>query len=268
MTYIIAEIGVNHGGVFANAKHLIDMAKQCGADAVKFQLFDAEKLEPPGPRRDMLKALELWPLQHGYLKEYAEQQGLEYICTPFDVDSMIFLALDLGVKRIKISSGMLMNKELMLQAGQLYMPIIVSTGMATMRDIDLARTPIAEENLTLLHCTSAYPTPLNRCNILCIPRMQMAFPGVQIGFSDHSLSTVIPAAAVALGATVIEKHLTADRGQPGPDHKASLLPQEFSEMVNNIYEVNAGLGDGEKKPIPEEADVICVAQQRREFGKW
>lgn len=262
MVYIIAEIGVNHDGDFVKAKHLINMAKRCGADAVKFQLFDAEKLEPPGPRRDMLKGLELSRDAHEALQYYCADD-IEYICTPFDVESLKFLVFDLQVKQLKISSGQLGDKELLREAQHTYLPTIFSTGMATFEEIKKAIYGFTR--ITLLHCVSSYPTPVTEMNLNAVKTLRNNF-ACPIGLSDHSLSTVLPAAAVALGATIIEKHITFSRFADGPDHKASLTPVEFRQMVENCREVEASMGDGVIGPHSCEQEVIEIVQTRREFS--
>lgn len=263
MTFIIAEIGVNHDGDFEKAKHLIDMAYQCGADAVKFQLFDSEKLEPPGPRRDMLKGLELSRDAHEALQYYCSGH-IEYICTPFDIESLNFLANELTVKTIKISSGDLSNTKLILAAHKTGCHIILSTGMAGIISIWTAYDYCHGGKVSILHCVSSYPTEIADANLNAVKALKQNFD-CPIGLSDHSLSTVLPSAAVALGATVIEKHLTFSRFADGPDHKASLTPVEFRQMVENCREVESAMGSGEKAPQACESDVIKVVKERQEY---
>ncbi|MGI9504529.1 MAG: N-acetylneuraminate synthase family protein [Geminicoccaceae bacterium] len=265
MTMIIAECGVNHNGDPVLAQTMIEAAKRAGADAVKFQMFDPEKLEPPGPRRDMLRPLVLEPSDFQMLKACSDSHGLEFIVTPFDVESLDFV-VRLGVNYIKIGSADLRNLELLDAArGR---RVILSTGMATSDDLGRALDTLVGWESTargpiLLHCTSSYPAPSDEVNLRAMLALQPLGDGV--GLSDHTLSTVIPAAAVAMGASVIEKHMTLDRRMSGPDHRASLEPRDFSEMVANIREVEAALGDGVKRPMPSEAEVMKVRDERE---KW
>lgn len=257
MVFVIAEAGVNHNGDLATAKELVIAARTAKADAVKFQVFDPGKLEPPGPRRDMLSNLYLSKPEFMALKSFADDGSIEFMATPFDVESLEFI-VKLGVKRIKIGSADLHNMPLLKAARGAGLPLILSTGMAKLEDI---RTNIGD---TLLHCTSAYPCPLQDANLRAIRTMRMSstVPHCKIGLSDHTASIAIPAAAVALGAEVIEKHLTLDRSQDGPDHKCSLEPSAFYDMVTGIREVEAALGDGIKRPMPSEKAVMQIRDER------
>ena len=260
MAYIIAEIGVNHQGDMDTAKRLIEEAAWAGADAVKFQLYDAEKLEPPGERRDMLQRLQLSREQIFDLKITAKEFGLDFVCTPFDTGSLRYLD-SIGVDYIKISSGDAANVA-MLQASVLASaPSIISTGM-----LDEVETQEAGCYAhVLMHCTSSYPCPPQDANLMALlPMINEAYP-LDVGLSDHTLSTTLPAVAVALGATFIEKHLTLDETAMGPDHRASLEPGEFKRMVQNIREVEVALGDGVKRPMPSEAATMKVRDER---AKW
>lgn len=256
MVYVIAEIGVNHNGSLDLAHKLIDAAD--GADAVKFQTFTADRLEPPGERRDMLSRLELDREWYPELKDHAERNGLEFISTPFDVESLRFL-VSLGVGTIKISSGHLRDRDLLHAASETACEIILSTGMSAIVDVKEALGIVPDA--VLLHCTSSYPCQVEDVNLRAI----VALAGLhrRVGFSDHTLSTALPAVAVALGATVIEKHMTLDRNMDGPDHKASLEPKEFAAMVVNVREAELALGDGVKYARECEAAVIKIAEERR-----
>ena len=260
MVYIIAEAGVNHQGNMDTAKRLVEEAGWAGADAVKFQLYDAEKLEPPGHRRDMLQKLQLSREQILELKSVAKEFGLEFVCTPFDVESLKYLD-QIGVDYIKISSGDATNLAMLKAAGYADTKAIISTGMMTEKDT----YSIDSHADVLMHCTSAYPCPPQDVNLKAMEALTFVSTSADIGLSDHTLSIAIPAAAVALGATFIEKHLTLDRYAMGPDHKASLEPHEFKEMVQNIREVEVALGDGEKRPMPSEAATMKVRDER---AKW
>ena len=261
MAFVIAEIGVNHGGNVREAVRLIGVAARVGADAVKFQAYNPELLDPPGSMRDMIRPL---CLSHGDLeglKISAEAYGIEFMATPFDPDTLEWL-VGLGVKRLKISSGGLRDEYLLKAASTSGLPIILSTGMARHGDIWCAlRTLKWAGNVTLLQCTSTYPCPPEDVNLRAMETLRREF-GCQVGLSDHTTSIAIPAAAVALGATVIEKHLTASRDQVGPDHKASLEPNEFASMVEGIREVEKAMGDGIKCPQESEAPVMAVRGDR------
>lgn len=260
MAYIIAEIGVNHDGDINKARTLIYEALQAGADCVKFQLYDAKKLEPPGERREMLRALQFSREQIHECKIEAEKSGLDFLCTPFDVASLVFLSR-IGCDKVKIGSADFENFPLIEEALRRFDVILLSTGMASsdsMRRLIGWRPPSAGL-LVLMHCTSAYPCPLQDVNLAAIQS------GYINGFSDHSLSTVIPAAAVALGAEYIEKHLTLDNWTEGPDHASSLEPADFAEMVKNCREVELALGDGRKRVMPSELPTVKVRDEREQW---
>jgi N,N'-diacetyllegionaminate synthase len=276
--FVIAEAGVNHNGDIALALRLCDAARAAGADAVKFQTFRAQDLVVPGaPTADyqaretgerdqfeMLRKLELSQAQHEAIKAHCDAIGIEFFSTPFSTDAVDML-VRLGVRRIKLSSGELTHKALVERAAAGRLPLLVSTGMATMDEIAEALQWIADargnlDGVTLLHCTSAYPAPDGALNLNALRSMARDL-GVAIGYSDHSLGIEAPLAAVALGAAVIEKHLTLDRKLPGPDHSASLEPEEFGRMVAGIRRVSAMLGDGVKAPTAEERDTARVARR-------
>lgn len=276
--FVIAEAGVNHNGDLALALRLCDAAKQAGADAVKFQTFRAEDLVVPGAptaqyqvrqtgdldQFEMLRRLELTETQHREIKAYCDHIGIEFFSTPFSIGAVDML-VGLGVRRLKMSSGELTHRALMEHAAATQLPLLVSTGMATMSEIDEALTWIEEargdlQDVCVLHCTSSYPAPDESLNLLAIASMARDL-GVTIGYSDHSLGIEASLAAVALGATVIEKHLTLARALPGPDHGASLEPEEMHAMVRGIRRVSAMRGDGIKAPRPEELDTARVARR-------
>lgn len=261
MTFIIAEAGVNHDGSLDKARALIDAAIAVGADAVKFQTFSPDLLDPPGERRDMLRGLVFSAGAQMNLKAYADGLGIEFMSTPFDVGSLRFLVNEIGVKRIKIASGHLDNWPLLDAARESGLPILLSTGMADRNKIAAAWSYL-HCDVTLMHCTSAYPCPDDDVNLNAI-RTLMGFGHAEIGFSDHSEGIVASLAAVAMGATVIEKHLTLDRNAQGPDHKASAEPDEFAEMVKHIRLLEKQMGDGVKRTMPSEVYAISVADERR-----
>ncbi|HDZ73714.1 MAG TPA: N-acetylneuraminate synthase [Aurantimonas coralicida] len=260
MVFVIAEAGVNHNGDVDIAHKLVEAAASAGADAVKFQTFDAERLDPPGARREMLAKLQLSHEAHFALKKQAMDLGIEFMSTPFDLDSLRFLVEDVMVGTLKIGSGQLDNAPLLEAARMSPCHLIVSTGMATMEDVGRARGELRRG--IMLHCTSAYPAPPADINLRAMVAMREKL-GCPVGLSDHTDSTAIPIAAVALGAEVIEKHLTLDPWMRGPDHAASLDPHRFSAMVTGIRSVELALGDGVKRPQASEAGAIEIAAERR-----
>ena len=275
---VIAEAGVNHNGDVAMALQLCDAAKAVGADAVKFQTFRAEDLAVRGaPTAEyqsrqtgdqdqflMLERLELSEAQHHRIKAHCDAIGIEFFSTPFSVDA-VQLLVNLGVKRLKLSSGELTHRALVEHAAATQLPLLMSTGMGTMGEIIEAvgwvkATRGHLREVVVLHCTSAYPAPDETLNLKAITSMGRDLQ-IDVGYSDHSLGIEAPLAAVALGARVIEKHLTLDRKLPGPDHSASLEPEEFARMVQGIRRVSIMLGDGIKAPLPAELDTARVARR-------
>ncbi len=276
--FVIAEAGVNHNGDLAMALRLCDAAHQAGADAVKFQTFHAQDLVVPGAptaayqarqtgeqdQFELLRKLELSQEQHQAIKAHCDAIGIEFFSTPFSVAAVDML-VRLGVKRIKLSSGELTHRALVEKAAAAQLPLLVSTGMATMAEIGEALEWVAASrghlrSVTVLHCTSAYPAEDESLNLNAIRSMARDLD-LAIGYSDHSLGIEAALAAVALGAVAIEKHITLDRTLPGPDHGASLEPLEFSSMVRGIRRIGAMLGDGVKAPGIEEQDTARVARR-------
>ena len=280
--FLIAEAGVNHNGQLDLALQLVDAARQAGADAVKFQTFRAEDLALPGTATAayqqgatgetdqfaMLRKLELSAEQHRIIATHCERVGIEFMSTPFSEDAVDLLT-SLGVRRLKLSSGEIVNRPLLVKAAATGLPLILSTGMATLAEVRQAvgwvRVAWAERGgdtpaLTLLQCTSAYPAPDDALNLRAIATLRDE-TGLPTGYSDHSLGNVAALAAVALGACVIEKHITLDRALPGPDHKASSEPAEFAALARDIRRIEAMLGDGIKAPRPDEIDVLKVARR-------
>jgi N-acetylneuraminate synthase len=276
--FVIAEAGVNHNGDVAMALRLCDAAQQAGADAVKFQTFRAQDLVVPGAptaeyqakqtgQQDqfaMLQQLELSREQHLEIQAHCQRIGIEFFSTPFSVAAVDML-VGLGVKRLKLSSGELTHRALVERAAAAKLPLLVSTGMGTMEEIREALEWIrgargSLEDVTVFHCTSAYPAPDSALNLRAMQSMARDL-GVAVGYSDHSLGLEAPLAAVALGAAVIEKHLTLDRTLPGPDHAASLEPDEFKAMTDGIRRVSDMLGDGVKAPTAAERDTARVARR-------
>lgn len=276
--FVIAEAGVNHDGDLARALALCDAALAAGADAVKFQTFRAEDLVVPGaPTAEyqkrqtgaqdqfaMLRQLELSPAQHERIRDHCHAIGIEFFSTPFSV-AAVDLLVALGVRRLKLPSGELTHRALVEHACATGLPVLLSTGMATLAEVQetlswarAVRGTLA--GLTVLHCTSAYPAPDSALNLRAIATMREALD-LPVGYSDHSTGIEAALAAVSLGATVIEKHLTLDRTLPGPDHAASLEPAEFAAMVQGIRRITPMLGDGLKVPRPEEQDAARVARR-------
>jgi N,N'-diacetyllegionaminate synthase len=274
--FVIAEAGVNHDGDVALAHRLVDIAAEAGADAVKFQTYDADALATAdAPKADyqiattgaaesqhqMLKRLELPRAAHAPLKAHCEQRGLVFLSTPFDSGSADFLA-DLGVLAFKTPSQEIINLPFLRQIARHRRPMIVSTGNSTLGEVDAAMRIIEREQAPaiLLHCVSQYPAAAADANLRAMETLSKAF-AVPVGFSDHTLGAAVPLAAVALGATVIEKHYTLDRRRPGPDHRASVEPDELTSMIRDIRSVEAALGDGRKRPAAAEADVGRAARK-------
>ena len=278
-TLIIAEAGVNHNGDLKTAKELIHQAAIAGADLVKFQTFTVAKLLTlEAPKADyqqdpnalttsnyeMLESLELSKNDHLELIQECKKHGIEFFSTAFDESSLSFL-LELGMSKIKIPSGEITNKPLLEFIAQFDMPVIMSTGMADMNEIQraievLSNNKLTRENITILHCTSQYPASFENINLRAITSMKKKF-NLNIGYSDHTLGAEASIAAVSLGASIIEKHITLDSNMPGPDHKASMEPKDFQDMVSAIRNIERGLGNGIKAPTSEELEMRTVARK-------
>ena len=278
-TFIIAEAGVNHNGFLAIAKKLVDSASDAGADAIKFQTFNAEKMvsiyapkaeyqkKTTGTNEsqlEMLRKLELDESAHKELFDYCKQKNILFMSTPFDLES-ISLLNKLGLEIFKIPSGEITNLPYLREIGSLKKRVILSTGMAEMEEIKNAVDIITEsgtpkENITVLHCNTEYPSPYEDVNLLAMLTIKEVF-NVHIGYSDHTIGIEIPIAATALGATIIEKHFTLDKNMEGPDHKASLDPDELTVMVRSIRTIEKALGNGIKKPSPSELKNRVIARK-------
>jgi N-acetylneuraminate synthase len=265
-TLIIAEAGVNHNGSIEIAKKLIDVAVEAGVDYVKFQTFKAEKLVSKTARKaayqventgeddgqfGMIKKLELDKAKHDILINYCESKGIKFLSTAFDHDS-IDLLMELGIDLFKIPSGEITNLPYLQKIAATGKPIILSTGMANLGEIEAALDVlysggIERENITVLHCNTEYPTPMQDVNLRAMNTIAAAFK-VKIGYSDHTLGIEIPIAAVAMGAVCIEKHFTLNREMEGPDHRASLEPEELKVMVSSIRNIEKAMGNGIKQP--------------------
>jgi N,N'-diacetyllegionaminate synthase len=282
-TLIIAEAGVNHNGDMDIARRLIDAAAEAGADLVKFQTFTAETLASASARKAdyqvrnegssgdtddgqlaMLKRLELPREEHAMLIEYCEARGIGFFSTGFDLDSLEFLN-GLGFAQFKVPSGEITNLPYLRRVAGFGKDVILSTGMASMGDIEAAIEAIEEaglprERITVLHCTTEYPAPFDEVNLNAMNTIGRAF-GVQVGYSDHTQGIEVSLAAVALGAKVIEKHFTLNRSLPGPDHAASLEPDELAALVRGIRRIEIALGRPEKRCNPTEAANVAVARK-------
>lgn len=278
---IIAEAGVNHNGNLENAFKLIDAAVDAGVDYVKFQTFKSENLVAKSAKKadyqiqntgnstdsqyQMLKKLELSHENHEALIAYCKQKNIRFFSTAFDLDSLAYLK-EIGLDLVKIPSGEITNLPYLRKAAKLFKQVILSTGMCTMEDIEAAisvflKEGISKNDITILHCNTEYPTPMSDVNLKAMLSIQKEF-GTDIGYSDHTLGIEVPVAAVALGASVIEKHFTLDNKMEGPDHAASLEPHQLKEMVKAIRNIEQAIsGDGRKKPSPSEMKNIEVARK-------
>lgn len=303
-TLIIAEAGVNHNGSRELAIKLIDVAHAAGADYVKFQSFKANKLVSKDAKKaeyqkkttgaletqyEMIRKLELSEADHDFLHDYCRKVGIGFLSTPFDEESLEMLVRRFGMDVIKISSGDLTNSPFLIRVASYGVKTILSTGMATMEEVESALAALAwgylrsstspaslselksilidpegirilSERVTILHCTTEYPAPLNEVNLRAMLTMRERF-GLRVGYSDHTQGITIPIAAVSLGAELIEKHYTLDRSMEGPDHKASLEPSELKAMIDSIRAVELSLGDGLKRPMPSEMRNRDVARR-------
>jgi N-acetylneuraminate synthase len=300
--YVIAEIGVNHNGSLALARQLVEAAAATGVDAVKFQIFSADELvathapkaryqlsttDPHESQAGMLQRLALSAAQFSELHAYCAEIGVEFLASPFDPASVDFLAR-LGVSRLKLGSGEITNAQLLLAAARTGLPVILSTGMCSLGDVEAALGVLAfgylasgaaagadafraayesdagrqllAQRVTLLHCTTEYPAPLEDVNLRAMDALRAAF-GLPVGYSDHTEGIAVPIAAVARGATMIEKHVTLDRTLPGPDHRASLEPADLARLVAGIRAVEQALGTGGKYSTKSERGNREIARR-------
>jgi N,N'-diacetyllegionaminate synthase len=275
--FVIAEAGVNHNGKMELAERLVDAAAGAGANAVKFQSFKAQTLATPNAPKaeyqkrgagasesqyDMLKRLELSEEAHRRLMDYCAKSGVLFLSSPFDTESAAFLD-SLGVAAFKIPSGEITNIPYLTSLAERKKPIILSTGMAYLGEVETAIRTIRDagnDDIVLLHCVSNYPAEADEVNLRAMRTLAAAFH-VPVGYSDHTIGVEVPLAAVALGACVIEKHLTLDRTLPGPDHAASQEPEQLARMVRGIRMVEAALGHGRKEPSTRELDTARVARK-------
>lgn len=275
--YIIAEAGVNHNGSIELALEMIDKAKECGCDCIKFQTYKTENLVTKKAKKanyqventhnedsqfSMLKELELSYEDFQVLKKHCDEIGIDFMSTPFDKESVDVLE-QLEVSVYKMSSGDITNKQLLEYVADKKKPMIISTGMCTMDEVREAVEWIEQrgnKQITILHCTSNYPAPYDEVNMNAMTTLDTEFP-YDIGYSDHTKGIIIPIMAVCMGATVIEKHFTLDKNMEGPDHKASLNVDELKEMIEAIRNVEMAKGNGTKKPSPSEKNTRMVARK-------
>lgn len=267
MVFITAEAGINANGDLQRALDMIEAAKSAGADACKFQMYDADTLQPPGDLHDILKSCQFAQDQHASLKEHCDKVGIQYLCTPFDLDSLAYLTDTLGLTTIKLASGFLSN-ELMLEAAAKAGTVILSTGASEIQECRAAvryiRSLKESAGIIVLHCVSAYPAPFDQINLKAISTLRDELR-CTVGLSDHSEGIAIPIAASAMGACMIEKHFTLDKSLPGPDQSASLNPDELKAMVDGIRAVEQAMGDGVKKIVASEQPAIQMFQVRADF---
>lgn len=283
---VIAEAGVNHNGSMEIAKKLIEEASRCGVDFVKFQTFKATNLvsrsalkadyqikntgNKVGTQLELLKKLELSADMHLELMSHCKAYNVRFLSSPFDIESADFL-LSIGIDIFKIPSGEITNIPFLKHIGNYGKQVILSTGMSTLQEVKealdtLINSGTIKENITVLQCNTEYPTPYEDVNLMAMQTMQREF-SVNVGYSDHTKGIEIPIAAVALGAKVIEKHFTLDKNMDGPDHKASLEPEELKQMVKAIRNVEVSLGDGIKKPSESEQKNITIARKSLHYSR-
>lgn len=270
--FIIAEAGVNHNGSVELAKKIVDAAKDAGADCIKFQTFKAEHLAGKNSIKadyqiintdntqsqfEMLKELELRFQDFAELKKYCDKRNIMFISSPFDIESVDFLA-SIGVEIFKIPSGEITNLPYLRKINSYQKKVILSTGMSDLNEIQSAIRVLVDSDISLLHCTTEYPCPFEYVNMRALETLKEKF-GLPIGYSDHTEGIEISVMAVSMGATIIEKHFTLDKNMVGPDHKASLEPEEFKLMVNAVRNVEKAFGNGEKKlQLPEKKNILIV----------
>jgi len=277
--FIIAEAGVNHNGSIVLAYKLIDVAVESGADAVKFQTFKAENVVSKNAQKadyqkqttdalesqfDMIKKLELDVETHKELIAYCQEKDIMFLSTPFDHESINLLS-DLGLKIFKIPSGEITNLPYLRHIGSLGKKVILSTGMSNLGEVGdalniLINAGTSKDNITVLHANTMYPTPMEDVNLNAMLTIQKEFD-VAVGYSDHTLGIEVDIAAVAMGASCIEKHFTLDKTMEGPDHKASLEPKELKELVSSIRNIEKAFGSSEKKPSPSESVNIDISRK-------
>lgn len=275
--FIIAEAGVNHNGSLVLAKKMVNKAKEAGADAIKFQTFKTESIvcefaekaeyqkdttKKSESQYEMLKKLELTRNMHEELIEYCREMKIQFLSTPFDIESVQYLN-ELNIPIMKVPSGEITNYPYLKKIAESGKPVILSTGMSDLKEIEDALKVLRQngsDNIILLHCNTEYPTPMEDVNLSAIKTLKEKF-GLKVGYSDHTMGNDVSIAAVAIGAEVIEKHFTLDRTMEGPDHKASLEPEELKSMVQSIRNIEKAMGTGIKEPSPSERKNVKIARK-------
>tara|TARA_Y100000994_G_scaffold247613_1_gene253351 strand:- start:242 stop:1105 length:864 start_codon:yes stop_codon:yes gene_type:complete len=265
--YIIAEIGINHNGNIDIAKKLIDVAKKAGCDAVKFQKRNPDVCVPEKQKSIMRETpwgyisyldykykVEFEKEEYDIIDEYCKKNAIHWFASPWDVDSVNFLS-QYNIPALKVPSASLNDKELLLAMAKTNIPIIISTGMSTQNEVDEAVSILKDSQLAVLHCVSTYPTPTNELNLNVIKTFQSKYPNLIIGYSGHETGLSTTYAAVAMGAKIIERHITLDRSMWGTDHSASIEPHGLKTLVNNIRDIESALGDGIKEVTPGEVPI-------------
>lgn len=277
--FIIAEAGVNHNGKFELALKMCDEAKKAGVDAIKFQTWKTENVVTKdvllanyqanntsvqnGTQYEMLRKIELTYDQFGLIKKYCDKIGLDFMSTADEEESLDYL-ISIGLQTIKVGSGEITNIPFLRNVGRRNTDIILSTGMSYLSDVDIAYRTLMEagaNSVSLLHCTTNYPCPMNEVNLRAMITLKKAFH-CKVGYSDHTLGIEVPIAAVAMGAEIIEKHFTIDKTMEGPDHKASIDPKELKQMITSIRNIEDALGNGIKVPNESEKSISLIVQKR------
>jgi len=276
-TYIIAEIGPNHNGSYEIAIKMVKELAKIGVDAVKFQLSNPEKVlsldsfkadyqKINDNDEDIFKASkkrQLTLFEHKKLSDYCKQLGIDYLCTAFDLDSLIFLDQEIDIPKFKIASGEIFSLDMLQYISHKNKPIILSTGMATFKEITKVYDILNQNkkhDITILHCVTSYPTPIEKVNLNIMLELQKKFR-TKVGYSDHTLGNTTALASVAIGATIIEKHVTLDKSLPGPDHKASATIKEFADLIKDVRNIELAFGNSNKRFSSTELDIAKVARK-------
>jgi sialic acid synthase SpsE len=260
---VIAEIGENHLGEVARAREMIVAAARAGADVVKFQSYRGEDVASDDPERDWFSQVELSDAEHHELAEVARQNGVAFLSAPFSLERARFLVEDLGCEMVKVASSELTNTALLEYLAQRVRSVFLSTGMSYLDEVAEAVERLAGvDDLYVMHCTTAYPCPVDDANLACITTLRRAFPDHHVGYSDHTIGPLAAVAAAALGAEVVEKHFTLDKSLPGTDHVLSATPEELEQLVREVREVERLLGSPVKAPTESELLIRDLVRQR------
>lgn len=262
-TIIIAEIGENHVGDWDLAREMIDEAADAGADIVKFQSYFGEMVANEDPEKEWFSEVEVPDEVHFGLKEYAENQGVEFLSSPFNLERTRFLVEDLGLSTIKIASPVMLRTDMLEYLNGQVDTVYISTGLSTLDEVREALSYLTDvQDICIMQCTSEYPCAPSHANLSVLETYRDTFPDHRVGFSDHTLGTLAAAMSVALGATVVEKHFTLDKSLEGTDHVLSVTPPELREMTGRIERVETLLGTADKRPTEEESEIIEFARNR------